>query len=92
MQDLSKLGRGPLIAKTSTAMTPEEFELKKSYNQFMKQTQQQNPFMSKGSLGIESAKFQGAQERERVQRQKASDAAFRQAYEGKPYINWGLQK
>ena len=84
MQDLSKLGRGPLVTKTYTSMTPEEFELKKSYNQFMKQTQQQNPFMSKNLLGIEGAKFIGAQERERTRRQQASDAAFRRAYEGKP--------
>lgn len=82
MQDLSKFGRGPLIAKTSTAMTPEEMELKKSYNQFMRQ---QSPFMSQGQQRIEGAKLLGETERKRMEMQKRDEAAFERGLQGNKF-------
>ncbi len=82
MQDLSKLGRGPLIAKTSTAMTPEEMELKKSYNQFMGQ---QSPLLSKGQQAAAGAKFLGEAERKKMEMQKESEKAFQRGLTGKSF-------
>ena len=82
MQNLSKLGRGPLTVKTSTAMTPEEAELKKSYNQFMRQ---QNPLLSQGQQQAAGAKFLGEAERKKMEMQKESEKAFQRGLTGKSF-------
>jgi hypothetical protein len=82
MQDLSKLRGGPLISRKYTSMTPEEFEFKKSYNQFMGQ---QSPLLSKGQQQAAGAKFLGESERKRMQMQKETEKSFQRGLTGKSF-------
>lgn len=82
MQGQSKLGSSPLVAKTYSAMTPESFRLKKSYDKFMRQ---QSPLLSQGQQQAAGAKFLGEAERKKMERQKETEKAFQRGLTGKSF-------